>query len=585
MNTVYHCFVLIGGLLLVASAHAQDVTERLHVLLDEAWAFRLQEDPLYATYVGEHETDDLLPSVAEGDWQRRAVAWRGFLNRLHGLDPVALDQEDRISYAIFERQMEDNIAHVEFGAYHIPITSDDGFHIRFAWLPDQMPFENAEDYENYIARLRAWPAYAQQHIDLMREGLRTGMTLARPPLKGYEVTIASHVVEDPTESLFWQPFEQMPATMSEAERERLRGAGRAAILEAIVPGYQAFLDFMTAEYISGARRSLGASELPDGNAYYQHLVRHFTTLDVTPEEVHQLGLREVQRIQGEMQAVIDEVGFEGGFAYFLKFLRTDPQFYPTSPEALLKEGAWIAKRMDGKLPQLFGTMPRLPYGIAPVPDHLAPKYTGGRYIEPPAGGHQAGYYWLNTYKLQSRPLYVLEALTFHEAVPGHHLQIALAQEQTHLPAFRRALVLTAYEEGWALYAERLGLEAGFYTDPYSNFGRLTYEMWRACRLVIDTGLHAKGWTRQQAIEYLASRTALSLHEVTTEIDRYIAWPGQALGYKMGELKIRELRQRAETALGDAFDLRAFHDVILLHGELPLAVMEDLVDDYIRTAGM
>ncbi len=555
--------------------------DSLHAVISDEWTFRLAEDPLYATFVGEHQFDNILPSVSEADWQRRLREWRALLGRLNHIDRSALDLEDRISYDILVRQLKDRVAEVEFGSHRIPITSDDGFHVRFAWLPNRMPFATAREYENYIERLQSWPKYVRQHIGIMRKGLRSGMVLPRSPLEGYEVTIAGHIVETPEESLFWKPFEEIPASLVPEAQRRLRAAGRAAIADSLVAGYAEFLEFMTAEYIPGARSSVGASELPDGVAYYEHLVRHFTTLDATPSEVHQVGVAEVDRIRAEMDAVIREVGFDGDFAAFLDFLRTAPQFYPGSAEVYLERAAWIAKQMDGRLPKLFGTLPRLPYGIAPVPDHLAPKYTAGRYIEPPAGGGEAGWYWLNTFKLESRPLYTLEALTFHEAVPGHHLQIALAQELDHLPPFRRSLVITAYEEGWGLYAEWLGQEAGFYKDPYSRFGRLTYEMWRACRLVVDTGLHAMGWSRQEAIDYLATRTALSLHEVTTEVDRYIAWPGQALGYKMGELTIRRLRSEAERELGELFDVRAFHDTVLLRGEVPLAVMEELVHDYIN----
>jgi uncharacterized protein (DUF885 family) len=312
-------------------------------------------------------------------------------------------------------------------------------------------------------------------------------------------------------------------------------------------------------------------------------VRSFTTLEVTPEEVHQIGRGEVARIHTEMETVMRKTGFGGDFAAFLAFLRTDPRFYAKTPDQLLKEAAWIAKRMDGKLPSLFGRLPRLPYGVEPVPAHLAPKYTAGRYVQAPIDGTRAGTYWVNTHALESRPLYALEALTLHEAVPGHHLQIALQQELQGLPAFRKVAGVGAYIEGWGLYSERLGLEAGFYTDPYSDFGRLTYEMWRACRLVVDTGVHALGWTRQQAIDFLAGNTALSLHEVGTEVDRYISWPGQALAYKMGELKIRELRAYAEKELGVRFDVRAFHDAVLAHGPVPLTVLDEQVRAWVKEA--
>jgi uncharacterized protein (DUF885 family) len=337
---------------------------------------------------------------------------------------------------------------------------------------------------------------------------------------------------------------------------------------------------MTSEYLPKTRTTTAAADLPRGREYYAHRVRYFTTLDVTPEDVHKVGLAEVARIHTEMVKVVRQSGFEGDFAAFLKFLRTDPRFYARTPEELLKQASFIAKRMDGKLPSLFGHLPRLPYGVEPVPAHLAPKYTGGRYVEAPVGGTRAGTYWVNTYALESRPLYVLEALTLHEAVPGHHLQIALQQELQGVPPFRRASGVGAFVEGWGLYSERLGLEAGFYQDPYSNFGRLTYEMWRACRLVVDTGLHAFGWSRAKAMDFLASNTALSLHEVRTETDRYISWPGQALAYKMGELKIRELRRMAETDLGPRFDVRSFHDAILASGPVPLPVLEEQIRAYV-----
>ena len=338
---------------------------------------------------------------------------------------------------------------------------------------------------------------------------------------------------------------------------------------------------MNREYIPGARSTVGASALDGGKEYYAFLVRHFTTLDLTPEQDHAIGLAEVQRIRAEMEAVIRQTGFEWSFAGFLKFLRTDPRFYAKTPEELLKQAAFTAKKIDGKLPSLFGRLPRQPYGVEPVPADIAPKYTGGRYVPAPLDGKKAGTYWVNTYALETRPLYVLDALTLHEVVPGHHLQIALAKEMTDLPNFRRHLYIDVFGEGWALYAERLGLEMGLYADPYSQFGRLTYEMWRACRLVVDTGLHAMGWTRQQAIDYLAGNTALSLHECTTETDRYIAWPGQALAYKMGELKIRELRRRAEEALGPRFDIREFHDRILSGGTVTLPILEERIETYIR----
>ncbi|MGE5234319.1 MAG: DUF885 domain-containing protein, partial [Acidobacteriota bacterium] len=476
--------------------------------------------------------------------------------------------------------LEDGLRSYEFGEDRMAINADSGFHVEFADLPNEMTFVNARDYDNYLQRLRAWPTYLGQEMALMRSGLKAGFTPPQVVLKGYEKTATALVVDAPEKSVFWKPFEKFPPGVPEADRSRLLGAARQVIADSVIPGYRRFADFLVKEYIPGCRTTLGAAALPHGREYYAWLVKHHTTLDVTPEQVHAIGLAEVKRIRAEMEQVIRQVGFHGDFKAFLHFLRTDPRFYAKTPEELLMRAAWIAKRMDGKLPSLFKTLPRLPYGVEPVPDYLAPKYTGGRYVEAPVGSTRAGTYWVNTYALDSRPLYTQEALTYHEAVPGHHLQIALAQELTDLPRFRRFSETTAFVEGWALYSEHLGLEAGFYQDPYSNFGRLTYEMWRACRLVVDTGVHAMGWSRQQMMDFLAENTALSLHEVETETDRYISWPGQALAYKMGEIKIRELRTLAEKELGEKFDVREFHDVVLRNGAIPLGILEAQVKEWI-----
>jgi uncharacterized protein (DUF885 family) len=568
-------------LLLSAAAaplRAVEPDPALQALIQEAWEFRLREEPLFATSAGDHRYDDRLPSVAPADLDRQAAFQRDLLGRLGKLDRARLAASDRINYDMLVRSLQNEVAEHEFGAERIPINADSGFHTGFAEMPRRVRLASVKDYENYAARLRAFPAYMQQQIAHMREGLRTGFTQPRVVLEGYEATISAHVVDDPEQSVFYAPFRAFPVGVPQGERARLSAAGREAAAQTVA-GYKAFLDFMTREYLPGARTTVGASELPRGREFYAHAVKNYTTLDVTPEQVHEIGLKEVERIRGEMQDVIRQVGFQGDYAAFLKFLRTDPRFYPKSADELLKEASFIAKRMDGQLPRLFKTLPRLPYGVEPVPEGLAPKYTAGRYVNAPIGGTRAGTYWVNTYALPSRTLYTLEALTLHEAVPGHHLQIALQQELTGVPAFRRFAGVTAFSEGWGLYSERLGLEVGFYQDPYRNFGRLTYEMWRACRLVVDTGLHAKGWTRDQALDFLARNTALSLHEVRTEIDRYISWPGQALAYKMGELKIRALRQEAEAALGPRFDVREFHDAVLANGAVPLTVLEDQVRAY------
>ena len=581
--------VALLGALLASSADAgfaqqAEASAQLERLFAEAWEFTLQENPLFATQVGDRRYNDRLPSVTVSDYQRRLVKQLSFLERLDAIDKSSLSESERTSYDIFKRLGEDQVGELEFRSYLIPITNRNGFHVSFPQLPRRVPLRTVEDYENYIARLNAFSTYAQQHIDLMRIGVREGYTLPGVVLEGYEDAIDPHIVDEAAQSLLFEPFQRFPETIPPEDRERLTEAGIMAITESVVPGYRAFGEFMRAEYYASAREEIGASALPNGRAYYEHRVRRFTTLDDrTPEEVHQIGLAEVARIRGGMDEIIAEVGFEGDFEAFVRFLRTDPRFYVDTPEELMEKTARVLKKMDGQLPRLFGALPRMPYGMRPVPDFIAPKTTTAYYNRPAGDGTQAGFYYINTYDLPSRPLYEIEALSLHEAVPGHHLQIALQQELEGLPDFRRFAGFTAFVEGWALYAERLGLEVGFYEDPYSNFGRLTYEMWRACRLVVDPGMHYLGWTRQQAIDFMAENSALSLHNITTEVDRYIAWPGQAVAYKTGELKIRELRERAELQLGDRFDVREFHDVVLGSGSVPLSVLESNVEEYIATA--
>jgi uncharacterized protein (DUF885 family) len=556
------------------------VVTQLHSLFDRAWETRVRENPLFATSVGRHELDDRLPSLTPADLARRHDAAKQTLAELASIDRAALPAEEAVNYDIFRRQIQEAAESYELGDYQMPFNADSGFHTGFSRLAQEMPLRTTKDYENYISRLRAWPRMVREEIALMRMGIARGFTVPRATLDGYEHTMSAHVVDDPAKSVFWKPFEKFPPSVPVADRERLQQEGRAAVMEGAVAGYRELLEFFTREYLPNARKTLAATALPNGREYYQAKIREYTTTNLTPEQIHEIGLREVERIRGEMDAVMKSVGFQGDFPAFLHFLRTDPRFYAKTPDELLMRASWIAKRIDGKLPSLFKTLPRLPYTVEPVPADIAPKYTSGRYVGAPWGSTQPGIYWVNTYDLANRPLYNLEALTLHEAVPGHHLQVALSRELTGLPNFRRFSYISAFGEGWGLYCEWLGLEAGIYSDQYSNFGRLTYEMWRACRLVVDTGIHAKGWTRQQAIDYLASRTALPLHEVETEVDRYISWPGQALAYKLGELKIKELRHRAEQTLGTSFDLRAFHDVVLGSGSVPLDVLEANVDRWI-----
>ena len=558
-----------------------DPAARLHDLFDREWQWRIRQFPELASGVGVHDWDyrlsDLSPATLAGIVERA----RGFQSELQAIDRGALSPEDQASYDIFATQLRERIESFDYGEQYLTLNADSGFHTSFPLIWQSMPFQTVEGYENYIARLRAFPRYMDQNIALMREGLAKGITPPRATLVGVEKTVEPLMVDDPEKIALWTPFTRLPEQIPAAERERLLAAGRAVIRDEVVPAYRRFHEFLTKDYLPNTRETLAATALPNGDAYYRFLIRQYTTReDLTAQQIHQLGLDEVKALRAEMDAVIEQVGFQGDFAAFLHFLRTDPRFYAKTGEELLMNAATIAKRMDGKLPTLFGRLPRQPYTVAPVPDYLAPKYTAGRYNGAPIDSTEPGTYWVNTYALETRPLYNLEALTFHEAVPGHHLQGALAQEADAVPEFRRYSYISAFGEGWGLYSEWLGLEAGFYQDPYSNFGRLTYAMWRACRLVVDTGVHAMGWTRQQMIDFMASNTALSLHEVETETDRYISWPGQALSYRIGYLKIRELRAKAEKELGERFDVRRFHDAVLENGAVPLPVLEDQVERFI-----
>ncbi|TKB45422.1 DUF885 domain-containing protein [Thalassotalea mangrovi] len=501
-------------------------------------------------------------------------------NRLEQIDTNALSANHRINHEILLYKLNNQIDNYRFKEHYMPLTAEAGFHAYLPYMVDRSSLKTVEDYQTYLARLDYLPTYFQQQMDWMKLGLETGRTQPKVVLAGFEDSISAFIVDDPSTSPFYRPFKQFPDHFDQQTREQLTEQGRTAIVEKINPSYQAFYDFMVQDYIPNARDNIAATSLPDGDDFYQNRIEYYTTLDLTAAEIHQIGLDEVARIRAQMEEIIKAVKFDGSFAEFVEFLRTDPQFYAKSAEELLKEASFIAKKMDAKLPALFKTLPRTPYGVVPVPASIAPKYTTGRYSGP-SRDDQPGEYWVNTYALDRRPLYVLEALTLHEAVPGHHLQGSIAREMENVPKFRQRTYISAFGEGWGLYSEYLGIEAGFYQDPYSDFGRLTYEMWRAARLVVDTGMHSMGWSRDKAMDFLASNTALSLHNVRTEIDRYISWPAQALSYKLGEIKIKSLRAKAEQELGADFDIREFHDEILKNGSVPLSLLETLIDEYIE----
>jgi uncharacterized protein (DUF885 family) len=554
----------------------------LKALFDDEWAAQLERDPLFASSMGIRDYNHRLPVDTPENHRRFLEEDRVFLKRLESIDRSQLGAGDQLNYDLFDFIVRSRAKLAAYRPYLVPILSDGGFHMRVQRMYEAMPFDTVADYERYLTRLTALAPYFDQNIANMREGLRAGITQPKAILDGIEASISGPIVDDAGASIYFTPFDSIPQHFEDFERERLRTAGIAAIEKVVVPAYVRFLAFFNSEYKPGARDDLGASALPNGEAYYAELVKYFTTLDdATPEAIHKLGLEEVARIRAEMDAILRQVEFDGSFAGFVEFLRTDSRFYVEDPRDFLKEAAYIAKKIDGQMPAFFRTLPRLPYGVMPVPGDIASNYTTGRYWGAPIGGRRGGYYLVNTYALDTRPLYELAALTAHEAVPGHHHQAAIRQEIEGAPEFRRAFYPHAFGEGWGLYAEKLGIEFGIYETPYDHFGRLSYEMWRAARLVIDTGIHIKGWTREQARQYLAENTALSLHNVRTEVDRYIAWPGQALAYKMGELKILELRERAERELGADFDIRDFHDVVLLSGGVTLSVLDDQVDRYIE----
>ena len=512
-----------------------------------------------------------MPDVGAAAQQARLKVWDDVLAQLDKVDVKALSPANQVNYAIYRDQVFNLAAEVRLRGYEMPFNSDSSFWSNLSFMA-RREMKTAKDYQNYIARLNDVPRYFGQQTDNMRAGLKRGFSVPRAVLDGREVAISMVAdLKDPTESPLYAPFKKLPASIPAAEQAQLQAQARQAISNSVVPAFGKLRTFFLNEYVPQARTTLAAEALPDGKAYYQQQIHEYTTLDLTPQQIHEIGLKEVARIQAEMNTIIKQVAFKGSFAEFLTFLRTDPQFYAKTPDELLHRAAWISKRVDGVIGK-YMTLPRARFTIVPVPPDIAPFWTAGR------GG--MGTYWVNTYNLPARPLYNLPALTLHESDPGHALQGALAAEQGEQPEFRRNAYISAYGEGWGLYSEKLGVEMGIYETPYEDFGRLTYEMWRAARLVIDTGVHHKGWTREQALSYLRDHTALSEHEVTTEVDRYISWPGQALSYKLGEIAIVRLRAQAEKELGDRFDVKAFHDAVLKQGSVPLPVLEQQIQAFI-----
>ncbi|MBL8848051.1 MAG: DUF885 domain-containing protein, partial [Planctomycetaceae bacterium] len=537
--------------------------------------------PTFASELGDLRYNDLWDDASVGAIERSHQADRAALDRLDQIDRTKLSAADQLNYDVFRSEYALRVEQHRFRWWLVPLNQRGGIQDAGS-LADSLSFDSVKDYEDWLARMRAFPEHMAQTLLLLRTGARERIIHPRIVLERIPSQIARQIVDDPESQLFYKPFRSMPDDIPAETAERLRSAARELIVTAIVPAYRDLQKFFDDEYLPAGLPEVGLWQTPDGAAHYAARCREFTTTQLTPAEIHQIGLDEVRRIRAEMEAVVREVGFAGTFQEFLEELRTNPQFYFQDPNELLVAYQAICKSIDPQLVKLFRRLPRIPYGVEAIPEHIAPDTTTAYYRPPAADGSRAGTFFVNLYRPDVRPKYEMEALTLHEAVPGHHLQIALAQELESLPEFRRYGGYTAYVEGWALYAESLGGELGLYRDPYSRFGQLTYEMWRAVRLVIDTGMHAFHWTRDRSIEFFAENTAKTRHDIENEVDRYIAWPGQALAYKIGELRIRELRRRAESELGEKFDLREFHQVVLQEGAVPLDALEMLVEQWIAT---
>jgi len=573
---------LLGGLLAAVLGLAStvvvanDADARFHDIYTQEWAWRTGQSGISSS--GEAQPGSgQLDSVDPATQQARLERWEQVLKDLDAIDVQALSPAERVNYAVYHAQIANLLADQRFKTWQMPFNSDSSFWGDIGYVLHGDDLHTVDDYQHYLDRLGQIPAYFDQQIANMRDGLKRGFSVPKAVLDGRDVSIAAVAnLDDPTDSSFYAPFKHLPDSIPDDQAQALQGEALRRVRDDVIPAYQKLLDFFRHEYVPQARTTLAAEALPDGKAFYRQQILEYTTLDLDPEAIHQLGLEQVAKIHAQMLETMKQTGFKGSFAEFLHFLRTDPQFYAKTPDELLMRTAWVAKQVDGQLGKFFGRLPRQRFAIEPVPADIAPYYTSGR------GG--ADTYLVNTYDLPSRPLYNMPALTLHESMPGHALQLALAAEQRGQPAFRRDGYISAYGEGWALYAEYLGNEMGIYHTPYERFGYLTYQMWRACRLVVDTGIHHDGWTRQQAIDYLTKNTALSDREIANEVDRYISWPAQALSYEIGYLKILELRHKAEQALGDKFNLRAFHDTVLQIGSVPLPVLERRIDRFIAAGG-
>jgi len=566
---------------LSAPLFAGGAAESLHQLFDDEWERTMRENPTWASQLGDRRYNDQWSDRSLKAIESNHAGDKAALDRLAGIDRSQLSDDDKLNYDLFGKRLKNSVDGYQFRTFLIPLNQRGGIQNQDE-ITTRLRFQTVKDYEDWIGRLKGFGAYADQTIALMEEGMKEGVVPPKVIMERIPDQIAAQLVGHPGDSPYYSPFKKFPDSFDSQTSARLSAEALEAIEGTVLPAYVKFQSFFNDEYLPATRDSIGASELPAGKDFYEYRAKLYTTTDLTPDEIHQIGLREVERIRGEMERVINQVEFEGSFEEFLTFLRTDSQFYYEDPDALYEAYLATSKRLDPALVGLFGKLPRMPYGVRAIPDSIAPDTTTAYYSRPAADGSRPGWYWVNLYKPEVRPKYEIEVLSVHEAVPGHHLQISLAMELGELPNFRRYGGFTAFSEGWGLYSESLGYEMGLYTDPYSEFGALTYDMWRAVRLVVDTGMHYKGWSRQQAIDFFMANAAKTEHDIVNEIDRYIAWPGQALAYKIGQLKIRELRTRAEETLGDDFDIRAFHDTVLGSGAVPLDVLENKIDAWIAS---
>ncbi|MFL6588596.1 MAG: DUF885 domain-containing protein [Chthoniobacterales bacterium] len=564
-----------------ALAENKNAGKALNDFFEAEWNYEMEQSPASASSMGDRRWNDRWADQSLEAIAKREAHATEALARLKKFDRAQFSAGDQLNYDLFKKDLENDIAGFKFRSYLMPITQRGGIQT-LDELGDRLRFENVKDFEDWIARLRALPVLMEQNLSLMREGVRSHVMWPKIVLNRVPAQIDKQLVGKPDESPFYKPFKKFPDGISAADRDRLSKAAQEAIASSVLPSFEKLKKYFVEEYLPTAFDQVGVWQMPNGGEYYAYLTKLHTTTDLTPQQIHEKGLNEVARIKGEMQTIMGKVGFTGTLPEFFTKLRTDPQFFYKTPEELLEAYRALAKRIDPNLVKVFKTLPRTPYGVTPIPNNIAPDTTTAYYNQPAADGSRAGLYFVNLYKPETRPKWEMMALSLHESVPGHHLQIALAQELGDVPKFRRYGGYTAFVEGWGLYAESLGQDMGLYDDPYSKFGQLTYEMWRAVRLVVDTGMHQMKWERQRAIDYFMENAPKAENDIVNEIDRYISMPGQALAYKIGELKLKELRERARQQIGDGFDVREFHDAVLLSGAVPLDVLEQNVNRWIAT---